>query len=507
MDGRLYFPSKEIFQSYYSEILEKDEEDIANILDSRFYKKGFYSLVPILNERTESLHGEKHIEQFKKQSISLNGRDTPTTEEILNHFDDLEEIVGEDVFESFLNSEAEIQVGNKIYKYTDQGLLIATAGFYEKIQVFMMQNGIHSLSDIANIQPLEGELAYNPNGGLVQIEEGLEHYIARGYNEPGFDPGEGGGSQGGGGNTEIGGEYPYNGGNQNGGNQNGGSNNGSGNDSNENYQQIADNLSVCSPNKPWFGNIFGDVRVCTDKYESGRRVKVKYYSVEFFLAYAIGIKVKHQKKGRIGFWRKQDADKVVLGVNSLSWKFDHSADFSDFGSPGDVAIRYYTSDNKLYSRLGHQNPIYVGPADYPIIPFENKVDVVIEVAVENLILQDEEQARQYFYSALWNGVKSFMQSEYNKNLKKIGVVIVTPYATWVQYYDFNSDCTNCSKKEKVIDWGVATPKVTYNFGTGIGGGSFSFGFEMDFKRPSLVGISAFGMAKRNGNWHGHRFVF
>lgn len=100
-----------------------------------------------------------------------------------------------------------------------------------------------------------------------------------------------------------------------------------------------------------------------------------------------------------------------------------------------------------------------------------------------------------------------MQSQYNKDLKKAGVIIVTPSASWTQFYNFSADCTSCDKREHIIDWGAATPKVTYSFGPGSGGGQFSYSMEMDFKNPSLVGISAFGIAKRNGQWHGNRFKF
>lgn len=516
VDGRLYFPNLETFQAYYYDVKEKGEYEVADILGSEFYNKGFYSLVPILNERTEGLYGEKHLDNILDKSQTIYGKvAAPTTEDILDHFDDLEEIVGEDVFESFLNSEAEIQVGNKIYKYTDQGLLIAPVQHYHKIQVFMVENNIHSLGDVNNIEPLEGELDYNPNGGLVQIEEGLEHYISEGYNRMAgggtapisTDPGEGGGSNGGSGNGGNNGNSGGSSGGNGSGGGNGGGSGGSGGGGQENYAQISNSLSVCSPSSPWFGNLFGTVKLCTDKYNSDHRVKTKYYSVNLFLAYAIGIKVKHQKKGWTGIWRKQNTDKVVLGVNSLSWRFDHSADFSNFGSPADVAVRYYTSDGKLYSKLGNHNPIYIGNSEIPILPFKNKVDVLVEIAIDNRLIQTEEQARIFFYSSLWDGVKNFMQSQYNKDLKKAGVVIVTPTSTWTQFYDLSTDCTNCDKKERIIDWGVATPKVTYHFGPGSGGGSFSFSYEMDFRNPSLVGMSAFGMAKRSGQWHGNRFKF
>lgn len=52
---------------------------------------------------------------------------------------------------------------------------------------------VHSLNDIYNIQKIEEPLSYNPDGGLVQLEDGISHYIN--YL---IQPSEGGGDGGGG---------------------------------------------------------------------------------------------------------------------------------------------------------------------------------------------------------------------------------------------------------------------------------------------------------------------
>lgn len=491
------------FQNYYASIREKDDNEVADIMSDKFYQKGFYSLVPIVNEETEKIQGERHLAIIKEKS-SVLGKTMPSDADIIEHFDDLEEVVGEDVFESFLNSEAEIQVGSKIYKYTDQGLLIAPVEHYTKIQIFMAEKNIHSLSDMNNIQPIEGELDYNPNGGLVQIEDGLEHYISENYKIPGGgvvpigeDPGDGGGSGGGNGNGS-GGNGGSGGGNGSGGN--GGSGGGQ-----ENYGQIAGTLSVCTPSSPWFGNLFGTVKVCTDKYNSDHRVKTKYYSVQLFLAYAIGVKVKHQKKGWTGLWRKQNADKMVLGVNSLSWKFNIVNNIPS----NPATARYYMYDGRAYSTLnGYYNAQFMGNIPMPDLPFKDKIDVIVEIAIDNRIFSNEREVTQFFYSSIFDGLKSFLQSQYNKDLKKAGIVIATPSANWVQFYNFENDCSNCDKREHIIDWGVSTPVMQYDFGGGSGSGEFQItGWTADFRSPSLVGMSAFGMAKKGGQWHGNRFQF
>lgn len=51
--------------------------------------------------------------------------------------DDLEEIVGDDVYSAMLNDGAEIQVAQDIYKYTDVGLFIVKQQEYSDLQNYL----------------------------------------------------------------------------------------------------------------------------------------------------------------------------------------------------------------------------------------------------------------------------------------------------------------------------------------------------------------------------------
>lgn len=117
LNGRLYFPNKSTFQNYYADLREKDENKVAEILQKQFYSKEFYSLKPIVNEQTEQLQVNRHLAKIKNNSKGLQQRSTTSDEDLLENFDDLEDVFGEDVFTSFLNQDAELQVEDKIYKY------------------------------------------------------------------------------------------------------------------------------------------------------------------------------------------------------------------------------------------------------------------------------------------------------------------------------------------------------------------------------------------------------
>src|SRR5690606_24206824 len=116
IDGRLYFPDKASFENYYQFIKEKNDDEFADIFAKKLYSKGFKSLVPKLNETTIEQYAQMHIDSYIDNTI-MQKNSSSDYDDIVEHFDDVEDIFGDEVFESFLNSDAEIQIGNDIYKY------------------------------------------------------------------------------------------------------------------------------------------------------------------------------------------------------------------------------------------------------------------------------------------------------------------------------------------------------------------------------------------------------
>ncbi len=100
-----------------------------------------------------------------------------------------------------------------------------------------------------------------------------------------------------------------------------------------------------------------------------------------------------------------------------------------------------------------------------------------------------------------------MQTERNKELTKIGVVVKTPDHVYLQYYDFTKYCSDCKQQRVVFDWGFMSLTFTYNFGTGSGGSLSVSNFTFNFNQAQTTGINIFGMTKRNGVWHGNRMAF
>lgn len=414
-------------------------------------------------------------------------------EDILEDFDDLEDVFGEEVFNSFLNQEAELQVANQIYKYTDTGLFITDVEKINDLNLYLDEQQIsrdllEPTQEITRIAYIEET---NPCGGLTQVQD-FQYFIAEDvYSEScggdGYSGGTGSGSTSGG-STQPSGTPNYE------------------------LALISQSLEKCSGSTPFFGNLLGTVKVCHDNYEDKKRVKIKYYDIDLYLTYAMGIKVKHQKKGWTGLWRKQDTDEVALGVNSLTYRFNHAPDLNAISTNHNARI--YLHNDKMYETLnGYYNAVYQGNIPVPDLPFsntfKNEVDWLVEVAVGYHPGWDsEEDVREFFYETLFDTTKNIFQSYSNRQNMKRGVVVVkAETSTWVQVYDFTNKCTNCDKREVVLDWGFVTPEFTYTFGSGSGTGFSISSWDYDFRNPDVVHLSAYGMAKRNGQWHGKRFVF
>ena len=126
-NGRLWFQSKEEFSKTFQSLADASEYEIYNYFQP-LYEKGFYSLRPIVTEKNEEFLYNHYIKIVKNNELyrtSSRSSMDEDDESIFDYLDDLEDIVGDDVFAAFLNNEAEIVIADDIYKYTDVGLFIS----------------------------------------------------------------------------------------------------------------------------------------------------------------------------------------------------------------------------------------------------------------------------------------------------------------------------------------------------------------------------------------------
>ncbi|MDV3751528.1 hypothetical protein [Elizabethkingia anophelis] len=519
-NGRLYFANKESLQHYYDNVKNENEEIIAKYIDS----KGLISLRPIVTEQNEKLilaQTQARINSLKEDRLKLVGKVAGVKnamaivndEQIKDDIDDLEDIIGDDAFAAFLNNNGEIQVENKIYKYTDVGLFIVNEDKYSALQQFLAVNNISNNLLISTDPDIkEGFIDNNTNpttgpGGWVDpnrdntpviaaITPDIGYfcpYIPRVYppkppetNPPRPNP------------KPIDPEVEVN--------------------------NFVNSLSDCDTYNTWLQSLFGDSDMCVDKYESHRRVKTKAYNQNYLLVYNMGVKVKHQYKGWTGLWRKEKADEIRLGVIEGNFYYDtnfltpsspnrttniysggnrmffDAATFWTSGYyPGTYTISSYSLQN--YPKV-FQDDIYIEDV-LPFIGNGSNIDLIdgglyAAIKAGNNALSNEKLNRLFWDKAFKNLGDLWVSQGKTRPNNNITYSYNTPeFGKLKVFKTFYRKASNTDNLEKTFDWGF---QIGFTMGDD-GRINPSYG---GMKRPKEFKVVMYGIAKKNGAWHGSR---
>jgi hypothetical protein len=505
-EGRMYFPSQEIFTQEYVKFQDKDDDEIYK-LASKMHGKGFIPLRPIITEENEEFvlkQLKTRNEKLRKKVETRAGSNLKLSDEyVLNHLDDLEDIIGDEAFSNFLNTEAEVQIGNQIYKYTDVGLFITEDTNYDKLENYLKVNDISDdlllpTSNESKIR-IKNEI---PQGGFTPLGNNIIYFSAPiDLKRMPVDPGGGGG-----------GTPPTP-------------------EPDQTLEDFLDDLDNCSPSSGLFGGIFGTNKVCIDEYESGRRVKTKAYNYNYAIAFNIGVKVKHQKKGWTGIWRKEDVDEIVLGVEYAKFEYSFMPIFAQALSTIDLTETFmsplsskpysgtYQFTTNVYGNYANVDYTYTPNNPYPFDLFQS--DLIIETWSHNdawdRIFNEEingltkaEKLNDYFWENTWNYAKSELKDLTNDpNVGMPDDIICASKHPEVGkiciFQTLKRRKNNGDKIEKTFDWGVGI-QLTLNSSNNYHLLKGNVGAP-SLQKPKNFHASLYGAVKRNGKWHGSKFKF
>ena len=484
-NGRLYFPNKESLQATYNELKSSQPIEIEQFVK----EKEIQSLRPVITE-----NNEKEVMAIMKERIksvsrlylntiantSNNVVESLTDEDIYKDIDDMEEIIGDDAYSAMLNSNAEIQVADNIYKYTDVGLFITPVENYSNLENYLEIRNISSnLLQPTPQYVTESFIRDKPSSEIVSLGNNIEYFMANDQLMLPYDPG--GDYSGGGYAPQAPTVEPS-------------------------IDEIVENLRIGEVRRPMLGNIFGKTWVTEDKYESRRRVKVKFYSQNLFLVYAVGSKVKHQYRGWTGLWRKENADKLGIGINSITWSFSHA--YQVAYNPSNIPKTSFYMNGRYYVGLNdYYNEVYMGNKSMPKLPFDKYVQALVEYVIPKDYVSEEE-IRKIFYDYVWKQAKKIWEKQNSNKLERIAVVVDTKLTTYIQYFDFSNVQDNQDVIERLFDFGVASPMFTYTFGGVNSNGVFNISsWSFNFMKPDAVGLNMYGIAKKNGKWRGVKLIY
>lgn len=502
-NGRLSFPNKESFVEVYKEYAEASDEKLMKYFQP-LYEKGFYSLRPIVTESNEQFLYDHYIKIVKNNQLlkasnnAIENEDGP-----FDYLDDLEDIVGDDVFAAFLNNEAEILIDSKIYKYSDVGLFISEEDKYNILQEYLDTKNISKEIEIPTSESAK-ILFYDEVqcGGLnttYQLTADIEYFSEIPCNT--------GGGYGGGGSYNP---TP-----------------GSPASTDPSYNAFLNNLSNCTPHSGLFGNLFGDNNVCIDKYESRRRVKTKAFNYNYFLVYHLGVKCVHQYKGWTGFWRVEATDEIRLVVEAAQFQYDLNA------LNGNTAINNLTKERAYF--LNNQKILYTGPNNItlgqwnaPDITYSNlnslpsifKDDLSFEFfstgwdwldsQIQNGIDSNTKASKlnEWFYNGLYSEITGQIQtainnSSYNPAKNRTFVAKFPEQGKLIFQKSVVDQGFGIGVRSKTFDWGA---EFSFNASTsGNSGWRMSGGAGSVLVRPTNFRVKIIGAVRRGSGWHGSKF--
>jgi len=454
---------------------------------------------PVVTEENEKFIYDHYIKL--ENNYLMRTSTNKSDDDIFDYIDDLEDVIGDDLFAAFLNNDAEIQVADDIYKYTDVGLFISKE---DKFNILQEMLEIKNISKDLSIETTElaKQAIFNeyPNDGLSFINGDVSYFKM----------------------------LPDNNGDDNGGYGNYTPTPGSPASTDPNYYAFLNNLGSCTPHSGLFGNLFGDNYVCIDKYENRRRVKTKAYNYNYLLVYHCGVKVVHQYKGWTGIWRGENTDEIRLVVEAA--QFEYNLDKLLGNSAINNMIRdrtYFYNSQKIYFQANNYNygwnpPVftYVNNTSLPSI-FQDDLTIEffgtgwywLDTQIQNGIDSNTKatQFNQWFYNGLYSSVTSQLQTAFAT--PPINTPFTTPAnRTFAAKFPENGHlfiqksvlkkAFNVNDQQRTFDWGA---EISINASQGANSWSISGGAGSVLTRPENFRVKIIGAARRGSSWHGSKF--
>ncbi|WP_299364818.1 hypothetical protein [Winogradskyella sp.] len=524
-DGILVFSSKDFLIRKVDEIKDMKQEQKEQFL-YKFYNQGFKPLFPRYRDDDNTKLGE--FAQRKKERLSklvygdnqmLGGKRVPTEidedGELVEEFDD--DLISDDDFASVLNDQREVIVGDSLYKFTYEGLFSVKTADKPLLDTYIEDNNIEYLVE-ANESIIRGEIMVTPDiKKQVPTVQDLQ-YVNNCHDNPSIDAAP---------DYSIS-EYledgpcnDYGGGGSYGGGSSGGGSSGGSNppptDHTASLVAFVQNLEACKTINGFLDSgfgIFGVSKKCYDNFSSKYRTKTKYYKENYLIYNAIGVKVKHQKKGWTGLWRAKSTNEVALMISQASFKYTiNIPNFPSIYAPP----KFYFFENKIFNSQGqlqnYANAIYKPP--FPEVPFVSEVTVtefINHATGADLSVSD---LRENFYAGTWQIAKAIVNSQKGRDPKNVTHILYSPTKVYLTYIDLENRKLNTKKITKVFDWNFG---IGFKFNVNIDGqGNLStdlisdFGFDK-IKIPKLydyddVKIDFVGVTRRGDTWKGSRLVY
>ena len=427
-DGRLLFNSTDNLSSFI--IKSKEEEDFEKYKQGLklFENSKFRSLLPV-SGKNEMQKSEEYL-KFKQSDIARIRANNPSHEAARgsteDDFDANEDIiVADSYFAALLNRKREIQVDDKVYRYTEYGIL------YTEVSNASNLESAHKELQSSDLLLQQCEIPYAMKSGVYFIQPSCG------------GGGTGGGSSGGGTTTPT-------------------------------KPDIGD-LKLCDYDPNLWDDIFGPAQSCIDKFSKHRRIKTKAWSQNYIVFASVGIKVESQKR-TLGIWWAHKIDELELGYERVYYEVNHPFGFADLNPIGapDYAP-YYLNKEYVIDYNGNVLHKYKNIYNdwFKYFPINNPDQNIIAIVIPNASAKSAsghdyysisgKDANSWLKSMTKNAVKNVLKAT-GKELNKGGIVIISPNdnkdKTTFIFYNWSKNNLNDNKISSTFDWNTATFSIS-----------------------------------------------
>lgn len=239
--------------------------------------------------------------------------------------------------------------------------------------------------------------------------------------------------------------------------------------------------------------------------------KTKYYKENYLIYNAIGVKVKHQKKGWTGLWRAKSTDEVALMISQAS--FMYTIDIPGFPNMYAPPRLYYFENNTFNSQgqlQNYSNSIY--KPSFPKVPYVSEVRITEFINHEIGSDLSVEDLREYFYSGTWAIAKNIVNSQKGRDPKNVTHILYSPTKVYLTFINLDQRKLNTKKITNVFDYNFGfniNVDASGNYSTNMNSWADLYGnlsipklYDYDDVMMDFVGVSG-----RGNTWIGSKLVY
>lgn len=374
--GRLVFKSSEDLDSTI-EILIKEKTYTPSIIKLKTSQSQFLSLRDFIIQTTLDSLSKAQLEEIRTEGLEFEPEDSLVTDSYLC---------------SLLNSEREIQIGSKVYKFTEDGIFRVVE---EQASLLSQKEMLKQIARNNQIQETSGDLR---SANSISLNHAIEYFPAkkRSYHPQLRSANTSSSAIPTGISLKSGAYIPF------------------GNIRDVEYGTAGDDTWLNS----FVTNIFGTNTVAINYFSSTKRMRVNFYDEDYKIRRVIGTKVNVQKK-KFFIWWNTSADEIRQGWSNIEMKHIF---------PGDFNVSFpknpYLSNNSVQSP---SLPTFM----LSKFPFEDEETVLFSVPF-NIYDITNKDLNASFKSGL-SAAASTIKSYFKKNQKKpIGLMTYeAPYSLYV----------------------------------------------------------------------------